>query len=123
MTGDVRYAGRTMTPSDLTYVPQFDEVNKSLTVEEHLTLVGSLTTVNAATLQARVNDVLAVLGLTEKKDTQVAGLSGGEVKRVSIGIGLISAPYVLFLDGTMQSFLFQINLVFYLFSHSFYILA
>lgn len=89
-----------MTPSDLTYVPQFDEVNKSLTVQEHLSLVGSLTTVDVTTLQTRLQDVLAVLGLTEKRDTQVQYLSGGEVKRVSIGIGLISAPYVLFLDGT-----------------------
>jgi ABC-type multidrug transport system ATPase subunit len=99
VTGEVKFAGRHMTPTDLTYVPQFDEVNGSMTVEEHLLFVGSLTCTDLVEMRVRLVSLLDVLGLTGKKDTPVSGLSGGEVKRVSIGLGLISAPYVLFLDG------------------------
>ena len=88
-----------MTSQDLTYVPQFDEVNDVLTVYQHVLLVGRLTCHDCTKMEVRAMEILKVLGLTEKKDTQVRHLSGGEIKRVSIGVGLISNPYVLFLDG------------------------
>ena len=99
VTGEVLYAGRTMTPTDLTYVPQFDELNRILTVNEMLLLVGKLTNADAKHMEGRLETVLDVLGLQGKRNTQILELSGGEVKRVSIGVGLISAPNVLFLDG------------------------
>ena len=96
--GEVQFAGRAMTSTDLTYVPQFDHINGALTVYEHLTLVGRLTCLDTPAMLKRAELLLNVLGLTEKRDTQVKDLSGGEVKRVSVGIGMISNPYVLFLD-------------------------
>lgn len=98
LEGEVQFAGRPMTKSDLTYVPQFDEINGALTVYEHLKLVGELTCVNKEEMLKRAELLLDVLGLATKRDVQVANLSGGEVKRVSVGIGMISDPYVLFLD-------------------------
>jgi ABC-type multidrug transport system ATPase subunit len=96
--GRVRFAGRELTPSDLTYVPQFDEVNVVMTVYEHMMFVGELTCTDRAEMIKRADDLLEVLGLTDKKDVQIKDLSGGEVKRVSVGIGMISNPHVLFLD-------------------------
>lgn len=96
--GSVRFSGRELTPSDLTYVPQFDEVNAVMTVYEHMVFVGELTCVDKAEMLKRADDLLEVLGLTEKKDVQIEDLSGGEVKRISVGIGMISNPHVLFLD-------------------------
>lgn len=98
LVGDVKFGGRTMTSQDLTYVPQFDEVNDVLTVYEHIRLVGMLTCFDKAAMLQRAEELLEVLGLTKKRNIQVRNLSGGEIKRLSVGIGLISNPYVLFLD-------------------------
>lgn len=51
----------------------------------------------------RVNIVIAQLGLegcrnTKIGDEQDRGISGGERKRVSIGIELVTDPQILFLD-------------------------
>jgi ABC-type multidrug transport system ATPase subunit len=98
LVGDVKFGGRPMTSQDLTYVPQFDEVNDVLTVFEHIRLVGMLTCADKAAMLQRAEELLDVLGLTKKRNIQVRNLSGGEIKRLSVGIGLISNPYVLFLD-------------------------
>lgn len=54
-------------------------------------------------LEAYVNSVINDLGLKKARDTVIGdemtkGVSGGERKRVSIGVELISNPSVLFLD-------------------------
>jgi ATP-binding cassette subfamily G (WHITE) protein 8 (sterolin 2) len=52
---------------------------------------------------ARVHEVMQELNLTHIKDTKVGGavirgISGGEKRRVTIGIELLSSPSVLLLD-------------------------
>ena len=54
VTGDIRFAGRIMTTTDLTYVPQFDVVNGVLTVEEHFLLVGHLTCIDQSAMLTRM---------------------------------------------------------------------
>ena len=98
--GNIQFSGRRMTSADLTYVPQFDEINGVFTVFEHLTFIGNLTCEDNADMKKRADHLLSVLGLSEKKHVPIRSLSGGEVKRVSVGIGMISKPNVLFLDGS-----------------------
>ena len=97
--GSIQFSGRKMTSADLTYVPQFDELNGVFTVLEHFLFIGSLTCVNYVEMTKRTDQLLTVLGLHEKMHVPIKKLSGGEVKRVSVGIGMISKPNVLFLDG------------------------
>jgi ABC-type phosphate/phosphonate transport system ATPase subunit len=99
VTGEILFSNRKVTSQDLTYVPQFDEVNGILTINEHIELVGKLTCVDVDAMLKRKETILEVLGLTSKKDVQVKYLSGGEKKRVCVAVGIISNPYVLFLDG------------------------
>lgn len=46
----------------------------------------------------KVNDILDVLGLQHSKSTLVKNLSGGEKKRLSIGMELITNPPIILLD-------------------------
>jgi ABC-type multidrug transport system ATPase subunit len=50
-----------------------------------------------------VEDIMADLGLTKSKDTSVGsfdnkGVSGGEKRRLCLGMELINNPQILFLD-------------------------
>lgn len=83
------------------YVPQDDIVHIDLTVEEVLTYAARLRMPNDITPQEinkRVVEVMQTLGLIERRSTVVKNLSGGQRKRVSIGVELITMPSIMFLD-------------------------
>jgi ABC-type multidrug transport system ATPase subunit/pSer/pThr/pTyr-binding forkhead associated (FHA) protein len=87
--------------SAIGYVPQRDIVHANLTVFEALDYAARLRLppgTREAERHERVEEVLRDLGLAHRRDQLVARLSGGQVKRVSIGVELISQPQLLFLD-------------------------
>jgi ABC-2 type transport system ATP-binding protein len=45
-----------------------------------------------------VDEVLGMIGLTEKGDARVKTLSGGQQRRLDVGLGIIGRPELLFLD-------------------------
>ncbi len=95
------YENRDHFRSLIGYVPQRDIVHQSLTVFEALDYAARLRLppgTSEADRHARIQEVLADLGLEERRDTRISNLSGGQVKRVSIGVELISQPQLMFLD-------------------------
>jgi ABC-2 type transport system ATP-binding protein len=45
-----------------------------------------------------VDEVIALVGLTEKADARVRTLSGGQQRRLDVGLGIVGNPELLFLD-------------------------
>jgi ABC-2 type transport system ATP-binding protein len=46
----------------------------------------------------RVNEIIEIVGLEEKKRSYVVNLSGGQRQRLAIGLALINTPSILLLD-------------------------
>jgi ABC transport system ATP-binding/permease protein len=87
--------------SELGYVPQFDIVHDELTVVEALDFAARLrlpADTDEASRAARVREVIDELELGERADLRVKRLSGGQRKRVAVGIELLHRPGALFLD-------------------------
>ncbi|KAI6560977.1 hypothetical protein MCOR03_004080 [Pyricularia oryzae] len=88
------------------YVMQQDILLPTLTVRETLRYSADLRLPPSTTIEERmrvVEEVILELGLKECADTRIGdhahkGCSGGEKRRVSIGVQLLSNPSVLFLD-------------------------
>ncbi|MHC5761815.1 ATP-binding cassette domain-containing protein, partial [Nostoc sp.] len=82
------------------YVPQDDIVHSELTVGEALNYAAHLRLPSASPSkrQQRIQEVLEQLQLTGRKNVSIGRLSGGQRKRVSIGVELISNPSIFFLD-------------------------
>lgn len=89
----------------LGYVPQDDLVMDTLTVEENLLYSGRirLPHLSESTLRTRVTRVLRDIGLYDKRHLRVGNivskvLSGGQRKRLNIGLELLADPELFFLD-------------------------
>ena len=105
--GDVFYDGRDLYANydDLRQrigvVPQDDVVHHQLTVRQALRYAAELRfpdDLPKADREQRVEEVIEELGLTNHADTQVARLSGGQRKRTSVALELLTSPSLLFLD-------------------------
>uniref|UniRef100_A0A182XNU5 ABC transporter domain-containing protein n=1 Tax=Anopheles quadriannulatus TaxID=34691 RepID=A0A182XNU5_ANOQN len=73
----------------------------ALTVEESLRYAAEFKlspTIDQHQKRARVRELLHVLGLTGCADTLAGSVSGGQAKRLSIGLELLSDPKVMLLD-------------------------
>ncbi|MCL7044718.1 hypothetical protein MKW94_015862 [Papaver nudicaule] len=110
LRGSVTMNGENMESGDLkvisAYVMQDDLLYPMLTVEETLMFSAEFRlprTLSKSKKLARVQDVIDELGLRDAAKTIIGdegqrGISGGERRRVSIGVDIIHDPVLLFLD-------------------------
>ncbi len=83
------------------YVPQDDIIHRELTVDRTLYYVARLRLsrdISIKEIRQIVGEVMDVTGLSERRDVPISQLSGGQRKRVSIAVELITKPSVIFLD-------------------------
>ncbi|MET9436492.1 FHA domain-containing protein [Streptomyces sp. NPDC006551] len=82
-------------------VPQDDILHLQLTVRRALGYAAELRfpeDTARAERRARVEEVIGELGLAERADQPIHSLSGGQRKRVSVALELLTKPSLLFLD-------------------------
>ena len=82
------------------YVPQDDIVHKQLTVEQSLFFAAKLRIANIskADIKVKIDQILSELNISHIKNSLISDISGGQRKRVSIAIELLTDPMLLFLD-------------------------
>ncbi len=87
--------------SEIGYVPQRDIIHMELSVYQALDYSARLRMPRDTSKQERhkrIEEVLQDLDLTHRKNVQISRLSGGQQKRVSIGVELLTRPGLFFLD-------------------------
>jgi ABC-2 type transport system ATP-binding protein len=102
--GSVTLAGEPITTRstapkrNVGLVPQDLAIYPDLTARENLRFFGRLYGMEAKLLGRRIDEVLEVIGLTERAGDRAAEFSGGMKRRLNIGIGLLHHPQLLILD-------------------------
>ncbi|TMR92263.1 ABC transporter ATP-binding protein [Nonomuraea basaltis] len=100
-SGEVLISGRPLsTPSkrQIGYVPQDLALYPDLSARENLRFFARLYGLRRAEARPRIDEVLGVVGLTDRADDAVKEYSGGMKRRLNIGVGLLHRPPLLILD-------------------------
>lgn len=79
-------------------VPQEDNLDPDLSVEQNLFIYGRYFGIDKATLADRVPQLLEFMQLTEKAKSRVNQLSGGMKRRLVIARALVNDPDLIILD-------------------------
>lgn len=80
------------------YVPQEDIVHRNLTVDRVLTFAAQLRLPPDTNIEGVIHKTLTEIELLDRRHTLISQLSGGQLKRVSIGVELLADPKLFFLD-------------------------
>lgn len=101
LNGDDLYENYEVLKKVIGYVPQSDIVYDNLTVKQMLHYAAKLRMPDDTSKQERISKVQEVIETVELKGHEsklIKKLSGGQKKRVSIAIELLSSPKLFFLD-------------------------
>ncbi len=79
-------------------VPQSINLDRELSVFENLTIHGKLFRMDKEERNSRIDELLAYVEMSDRKDTLVKNLSGGLKRRLMIARALLHSPSILFLD-------------------------
>jgi len=102
--GKVTVTGKEITTrttdgnAEIGYVPQDIAIYPDLTARENLRFFGKLYGIPKDRLGRRIDEVLEVIGLSDRGDDRTEEYSGGMKRRLNIGIGLLHEPSLLILD-------------------------
>lgn len=98
---DIRHSGLALRRA-IGVLPEDLGLIDSLTVDEHLSLTGSLCGVSSADIHSRSSQLLHALALTEGRSRFIADCSYGMKKKTALAMALLPNPRVLFLDEPFE---------------------
>ena len=103
--GDVDVLGHDPAHHEQAFKQRIGIVLQSTGVERYLTVEETLDLYRGYFPHPlRTDDVLDVVGLREQRGMRVRRLSGGQQRRLDVGVGLIGDPELLFLDEPTTGF-------------------
>uniref|UniRef100_A0A8R1DS72 ABC transporter domain-containing protein n=1 Tax=Caenorhabditis japonica TaxID=281687 RepID=A0A8R1DS72_CAEJA len=82
----------------LGYCPQFDALNMKLSTRENLKFYARIRGIVPAQIDSIIDRLLVALHLTPYAKTQTSSLSGGNRRKLSVAVALVSQPSLIFLD-------------------------
>jgi ABC-type multidrug transport system ATPase subunit len=102
-TGEASLAGQPISCTEdlvgkVGFAPQFTAAQAQLTVKESLDYALRLAVPDAAERHRRLESVLGVTGLSPHREKRVSSLSGGQLRRLSLGIELTLDPPCMVCD-------------------------
>ncbi|UJL47499.1 ABC transporter ATP-binding protein [Virgibacillus sp. NKC19-16] len=102
--GDVRFNNKSIlkNPAPLRkvvgMVPQEIALYTDLTAEENLQFFGRIYRLKGAALKRKIDEVLELIGLTERRKEVVSKFSGGMKRRLNIGVAMLHDPQLMIMD-------------------------
>jgi ABC-2 type transport system ATP-binding protein len=102
--GDARIMGHSIRTdaqaarAALGVVPQDIAIYPDLSARENLMFWGKMYGLRGAALRGRVDEVLEIVGLTDRQKGACGKFSGGMKRRLNIGIALLHKPQVVIMD-------------------------
>jgi ABC-2 type transport system ATP-binding protein len=103
-SGDATIGGYSITKEPMQVrrligvVPQDLALYEDMTARENLVFWGQMYGLSGKSLNARVDEVLTQIDLSDRAGHRVKTFSGGMKRRVNIGVGLLHKPRLLFMD-------------------------
>lgn len=103
-SGEAWVTGKRMRPGSpdgkgaIGLVPQEIAVYPDMSAAENLRFFGTLQGMPRGRRERRLEEVLDLIGLADRRDDRAGTYSGGMQRRLNIGIGLLHGPRLLILD-------------------------
>lgn len=101
--GEVEFAGDAVRSSadlrgKLAFAPQFSISHDRLTVKEAICAAMDLCVADESVKAKRLEEILQRIGLDEHRGKQVGSLSGGQLRRLGLGLELVGDPQCMVCD-------------------------